>query len=182
MARSSRTTCTLVALTLAPLFGCAVDSPVMGLDASAPLSAARISNAAEVRSENGKKLIACESNARSASGVATIGPEGGRLRMGAHELVIPAGALARSTEIGGEVVGGAGLAVRFSPHGLQFSRPAVLTLNYAGCAAAQRQAVSVVYVDDATSAVLETPPSADNKRAQVVRAAIAHFSVYALAD
>lgn len=176
MARVHRTTCTLVALALTPLLGCAVDAPVMGPDATATISAALSST------RTGKKLIVCESNARSASGAATIGPEGGRLRMGPHELVIPAGALARSTQIDGSVVGGANVAIRFSPHGLRFSQPAVLMLNYAGCAAASRQAVSVVYVDGATSAVLETPPSSDNKPSQFVRASIAHFSVYALAD
>ena len=67
----------------------------------------------------------------------TIGPEGGSIATtdGRVQLVLPAGALAKATTISiqpitNEAPNGLGHAYRFSPDGIQFVKPATLTIQY----------------------------------------------------
>lgn len=69
--------------------------------------------------------------------VKTIGPEGGTIGTedGNVKLVIPAGAVSKSTQITIQPITnknatGLGVAYRFSPEGLTFSKPATLTFQY----------------------------------------------------
>ena len=64
---------------------------------------------------------------------AVIGPAGGQIVVGAHRLVIPAGALSAPVRITAEQVSGTVNSVRFSPEGLKFAKPATLTLSYGNC-------------------------------------------------
>jgi len=65
---------------------------------------------------------------------APIGPAGGTINFGKHQLVIPAGALSTTVTITAEAMAEEGNAVRFSPAGLQFAVPAPLHLSYSNCA------------------------------------------------
>ncbi len=111
----------------------------------------------------------------------TIGPEGGTIQIGAHSLVIPAGALASPTTITAVVAFGPVNAVRFQPEGLQFEQPAYLTMSYANCdllgSLAPKQ---IAYTNDALD-ILEYLLSADDVFAQHVTGELHHFSEYAIA-
>ena len=110
---------------------------------------------------------------------ANIGPNGGRLNVGPHSLVIPRGALTRQTQISAHAVRGNHVRVEFSPSGLQFSTPATLTLSYGVCAP-KNKPVQVVYLKD-DQHVSETEPSKDSRLTKSVAATIKHFSSYAVA-
>ncbi|MDQ2766451.1 MAG: hypothetical protein M3Y30_04775 [Gemmatimonadota bacterium] len=110
---------------------------------------------------------------------ASIGPKGGRLNVGPHQLVIPAGALHSQTQITAHAVRGNHVRVEFSPSGLQFATPATLTLSYGACAP-RNKPVQVVYLLD-DQHVTETEPSKDHRLIKSVEASIRHFSSYAVA-
>jgi hypothetical protein len=108
-----------------------------------------------------------------------IGPEGGVLNVGTHRLVIPQGALSSSVKITGEQMKGKTNSVRFSPEGLHFENPAVLTMTYDNCALVLVQK-KIVYTDENLK-VLEVLNSLDLFRSKSVSAPIDHFSRYAVA-
>lgn len=108
-----------------------------------------------------------------------IGPEGGYLRVGTHSLTIPPNALKSRVRITGEQIPGKANSVRFSPEGLEFERPAVLTMTYNNCALVLLQK-KIVYTDEQLK-VLEVLRSLDLFRSKTVSAPIDHFSRYAVA-
>lgn len=110
---------------------------------------------------------------------ANIGPEGGRLNVGPHSLVIPRGALHSRTQITAHAVRGKHVLVEFSPSGLQFSQPASLTLSYSACKVSGKP-VEVVYLKSDTT-VTEKEPSQDYPKSKWVVGTIKHFSSYAVA-
>jgi hypothetical protein len=109
----------------------------------------------------------------------TIGPEGGTIEVGTHSLVIPQGALERKLSITAEQVRGSTNSVRFSPEGLRFEKPAVLTMNYDNCVLVLLQK-KIVYTDENLK-ILEVLRSLDLFRSKTVTAPIDHFSRYAVA-
>ena len=109
----------------------------------------------------------------------TIGPEGGLITVGRNSLLIPRGALTQRVRITAEQVRGKTNSVRFSPEGLQFQKPAVLTMNYENCALVLLQK-KIVYTDEQLK-VLEVLRSLDLFRSRSVSAPIDHFSRYAVA-
>jgi hypothetical protein len=108
-----------------------------------------------------------------------VGPEGGVLRVGSHQLIIPRDALTKRVKITAEQLKGKTNSVRFSPEGLQFERPAVLTMTYNNCALVLVQK-KIVYTDEQLK-VLEVLRSLDLFRSKSVSAPIDHFSRYAVA-
>lgn len=109
----------------------------------------------------------------------TIGPRGGRIRVGSHELEIPKGALDRNTRITAEQIKGKTNSVRFTPEGLQFKKPAQLTMSYENCVLVLIQK-KIVYTDEKLK-ILEVLQSLDLFKKKTVSAPIDHFSRYALA-
>ena len=109
----------------------------------------------------------------------TIGPSGGVLKVGNHSLVIPRDALSRDVTITAEQVSGSTNSVRFSPEGLQFEKPAVLTLDYQNCSLVLLQK-KIVFTDEKLK-ILEVLQSLDLFRKKWVSAPIDHFSRYAVA-
>ena len=108
-----------------------------------------------------------------------VGTAGGTILVGTHKLVIPAGALSRSYTIRAEQVQSRVNSVRFSPEGLQFAKPARLTLSYANCSPLLLLK-RVVYTDELLR-ILELIPSFDDLRTKTVTGSIRHFSRYAVA-
>jgi len=108
-----------------------------------------------------------------------IGPDGGVLDVGTHRLIIPRGALSRSVKITGEQIPGVSNSVRFSPDGLEFQSPAVLTMTYNNCAFVLLQK-KIVYTDENLK-ILQVLRSLDLFRSKSVTAPIDHFSRYAVA-
>ncbi len=123
-------------------------------------------------------LLLCEPQ-EYASASKRIGPEGGSLRFGRHRLEIPRGALSSRVTITAEQVTGPVNSVRLSPEGLQFARPARLTLEYRNCGAT-RLRKRVAYTDELLR-ILEMPSSEDYPKYDYVTGEIDHFSRYAVA-
>ncbi|HWN19391.1 MAG TPA: hypothetical protein VNO19_10795 [Gemmatimonadales bacterium] len=109
----------------------------------------------------------------------TVGSQGGTIRVGKHTLVIPRGALRSNVRIKAEQMRGPTNSVRFSPEGLQFQKPAVLTLNYQNCRNIDVPK-AVVYTTDRLE-VREILRSLDILRLRIISAPIDHFSRYAVA-
>jgi len=109
----------------------------------------------------------------------TIGPKGGVISVGTHQLVIPKGALTAQTSITAEQISGSSNSVRFSPEGLQFQEPASLTMTYDNCALVLLQK-KIVYTTEQLK-VLEVLKSLDLFKKKSVTAPIDHFSRYAVA-
>jgi len=125
------------------------------------------------------ELLRCEPREYSAD-AAIVGPAGGTLHVGNHELVIPKGALDHEELITMEAPTSSLVDVRFEPHGLQFQQPAELKLSYKGCVRPTSADLLVAYLGQGNQ-VLELPPSVDVKSGDEVDADIDHFSRYAIA-
>ncbi len=110
---------------------------------------------------------------------AVVGPAGGVLKVGAHQLAIPPGALSAQVTITAEQVSGSVNSVRFSPQGLRFARPATLTLSYANCLP-NPLPKRVVYTDEQLD-ILELIRSLNAPWGTSVTGFISHFSRYAVA-
>jgi hypothetical protein len=124
------------------------------------------------------QFLRCEPQDYSAD-AAIIGPNGGTLHAGPHELVIPKGALDREELIVAEAPTTSLVDVSFGPEGLQFLKPAQLTLSYKGCVRPTDADFLVAYLGQGNQ-VLELPPSIDQKADDKVEADIGHFSRYAI--
>jgi hypothetical protein len=125
------------------------------------------------------QLMRCEPRDFQAD-AAIIGPNGGTLHVGEHELVIPKGALDHEELITAEAPTSSLVDVRFQPEGLQFSEAAQLKLSYKRCVRPTSADLFVAYLGQ-NNKVLELPPSRDQKVDDDVEADIGHFSRYAIA-
>jgi hypothetical protein len=114
---------------------------------------------------------------------AVIGPQGGTLAVGPHNLVVPPGALPDATTITGDAPSDTVNSVQFQPQGLQFAsgHPAQLTMSYANCPLLGRVLPKqIAYATDLLQ-ILEVLLSVDNASLRQVSAQISHFSRYAIA-
>jgi hypothetical protein len=124
-------------------------------------------------------LLRCEPRPYDGD-VAIVGPDGGTLHVGEHQLVIPKGALTREELIIAEAPTSSLVDVEFSPEGLTFGRPAELTLSYKGCDVPADIDLVLAYVGWGNR-ILELPPSQDRRDLSEVDGEIDHFSQYAVA-
>jgi hypothetical protein len=131
------------------------------------------------RSSRPVDLLRCEPRPYDAD-AAIIGPDGGTLHIGAHQLVIPRGALTREELIVAEAPTSSLVDVEFSPEGLTFGRPAELTLSYKGCDVPADIDLMLAYVGWGNR-ILELPPSQDRRDRSEVVGEVGHFSQYAVA-
>jgi hypothetical protein len=127
-------------------------------------------------------LFACAADSVADSASAVIGPLGGQIKFGPHTLIVPPGALLRSTTITATTPGNGYVDAVFQPEGLHFLLPAQLTLTYAQCSPAPDHRPSITYLQSLLGDILELLPSLDNPSKGQVVAPITHFSVYAIAD
>ncbi|MDQ2932449.1 MAG: hypothetical protein M3Y05_16735 [Gemmatimonadota bacterium] len=110
---------------------------------------------------------------------ARIGPHGGTLDLGEGNTVyFPPGALLTDTTIVAHVPAGTTARVFFTPEGLHFPLPAVVTLSYSACITPS-SLLAIVYLQADT--VSEVEPTTSNPTSQKVTATINHFSSYAVA-
>jgi hypothetical protein len=123
-------------------------------------------------------LLRCEPQPY-ATATAVVGPGGGQISIGAHSLTILENALSEDVTITGEQIEGEVNSVRFSPEGLHFAIPAVLTLSYQNCANVPQQK-HIVFTDEVLL-ILESLPSLDLNGSSEVQTVIDHFSRYAVA-
>ncbi len=111
----------------------------------------------------------------------TVGPDGGTIDVGPHALAIPAGALAVPTTITAVVRSDTVNVVRFQPQGLQFDRPASLTMSYANCGLLGSLAPKEIAHTTDELEILSYLPSVDAPAARTVTGQLQHFSDYAIA-
>jgi hypothetical protein len=108
-----------------------------------------------------------------------VGPKGAKIKVGSHSLEIPAGALSQDVTIVAEQVTDATNSVRFSPEGLTFAQPAVLTMSYDNCVSTAAPK-SIVYTTERLN-ILEQLRSDDRAQTKSVVSPMEHFSRYAVA-
>ena len=118
---------------------------------------------------------------RFEAGEAVIGSAGGTLNLGEVKLVIPRGALRSNVRIRAERPAEPYATVRFSPHGLEFAKPATLTMSYAHCSltAGLLTPKRIAYTTEQLQ-LIEYIPSTDNILRREVQGRIDHFSRYAV--
>jgi hypothetical protein len=107
-----------------------------------------------------------------------IGPRGGKVDVGGISLRVPRGALSSTVAITAHTLPTTSASVQFSPEGLQFAKPATLTMSYSKCQT-PFVGVDIVYVQADT--VAEVMLSHDQPILKIVVAKINHFSSYAVA-
>jgi hypothetical protein len=112
---------------------------------------------------------------------ALIGPEGGNLQIGQYSLRVPAGALSQSVQITGEELSDTVNSVRFSPQGLQFAKPATLTMTYANCSLLGIILPKQIAYTTDNLQILSFLVSLDNVLSKTVTGQVNHFSRYAVA-
>jgi hypothetical protein len=123
-------------------------------------------------------LLSCRPQAYAVTTM-VVGPRGGLIFFGNHVLKILSGALPDTVTITAEQVAGSVNSVRFSPEGLHFAVPAVLSLSYKNCDNIKHWK-SIVYTDE-TLKILEPTLSYDFSNSSHVTGLINHFSRYAVA-
>jgi hypothetical protein len=130
----------------------------------------------------GSGLLAC-SPLPYAYAQKTIGPAGGVINVGPHQLTVPAGSLTQSVLIKAEAPVGTVNSVKLLPEGLNFvaGKPAKLTMSYANCPLlGQILPKRVAYTNDLLQ-ILSYLLSVDDLLAKNVTASLEHFSRYAVA-
>lgn len=130
----------------------------------------------------GTGLLKC-SNLPFDSETKWVGPNGGSLSAGPHTLTIPPGALDKWTRITMSAPTGYGLnAVHFEPGGLNFDRPAALTMSYSNCNLLGKIVPKrIAYTDDDYEKIFYFLQSLDNIFSKRVTGRIDHFSDYVVA-
>ena len=124
------------------------------------------------------QLLTCSTQPYAQTTV-VVGPAGGTITVGAHKLVIPAGALSARVTITAEQVSGTVNSVRFKPDGLQFAKPAARKLSNGSCLL--RELPQKVGYTNEQLKILQLMPSVDQQSKQSVTGSINHFSRYAVA-
>jgi predicted small lipoprotein YifL len=174
--KATRLPLTVLLVATAALAGCGESTP---LENSAPPPAANLLGWPPASGVLGA-LLKC-SPLPSATTTETIGPEGGTLQVGPHSLTVPPGALQEPVTITAIAPSDTVNTVQFQPEGLQFSRPASLTMSYANCGLlGPGFPRRIAFTDDAL-AILYYLPSVDRFLSQAVTARLGHFSHYAIA-
>ncbi len=94
---------------------------------------------------------------------AMIGPAGGVLKRGNHELVIPAGALSKTIKITFTMLASAYLECELKPYGFKFNRPVRLVLSYNGACDdnLDESALKVAYYNPQTQLGVLIPTAID---------------------
>lgn len=110
-----------------------------------------------------------------------IGPEGGTLRVGPHTLTVPRGALRYPVRITASIESERVNRVEFQPHGLEFRRPAALTMSYANCDLLGRLLPKRIAYVTPQLRILYLLESIDHVGAKKVTGRVDHFSEYAVA-
>jgi len=126
-------------------------------------------------------LLPC-SRLDAATTTQTIGRAGGTIKVGPHTLVIPAGALSSPVTITATIKSEKINRVHFEPDGLQFARPATLTMSYANCSVVNVLLPHRILYVSPDLKILQSLLSLDNLLSKTVSANLNHFSDYVVDD
>lgn len=116
-----------------------------------------------------------------ASATKTIGPEGGTITVGPHKLVVPKGALTAPVTITAEAPTSSRRVVEFQPEGLEFAKPAALTMSYERCRTLGLLLPKRIAYISGVLDILYYLPSVDDLENEQVTGKLEHFSNYAVA-
>jgi hypothetical protein len=110
-----------------------------------------------------------------------VGPDGGDINVGPHTLRVPRGALPWNAVITVEAPTGLEVGIELSPKGVGFAEKLVLEIDYDHCTVSDTlPPLRGVWVSD-SGAVLEFPPSLDDRQNRRLSVELDHFSKYAVA-
>jgi hypothetical protein len=129
---------------------------------------------------DGLGLVSCNVK-KTYSASQVIGPNGGLLRIGPHQLYVPPKALKANVRISAEAPAGKYVQIAFEPQGLKFERKTALTMSYAECSLLSPLKLKIVYVNDRYE-ILEVLPTLTSVLTRTATAPVDHFSRYMLAD
>jgi len=110
-----------------------------------------------------------------------IGPDGGSMQIGPHKFVVPRGALRRNTRITAVAPSGRVNHIEFQPHGLEFRRPATLTMSYANCDVLATLLPKHIAYTTPRLRIIELLETVDDLRRRQLSTELDHFSDYVLA-
>ena len=166
-----------VCLTLA-IAACSADSPLTAPESSSQASVAAPESADPVP-------LYCP-HSESLSAAKRIGPKGGTLNLAGTKLVVPRGAVPVETEFVMTIPAGDWLELDIDAGGAEhysFARPVTITVNYSRCAtrAAETEALSAWYVDEASGALVQDMGAVDIKAGKKLSFETDHLSKYAIA-
>jgi hypothetical protein len=116
-----------------------------------------------------------------ASASQTIGSAGGTMHIGPHTFVVPAGALDHPVTISAYAPSSQYNQVQFEPEGLQFARPASLTMSYSNCNLLGILLPKHIAYVDGNLNILYLLLSVDDIFTEKVTGQVDHFSDYATA-
>lgn len=108
-----------------------------------------------------------------------FGPHGGTLMFGGSMLIIPGGALHDTVTISATIMDTTTSRVELQPHGLQFAKPAGLSLGTTNCTLSNPSAPAIVYLSP-TGQILDTIDAVYDPHWHTVASPIDHFSGYAM--
>jgi hypothetical protein len=130
----------------------------------------------------GKSYLSCTS-LPAAKKSATIGLLGGSISVGPHKIIFPPASVLKSTKITAEITAGDKTnSIKFSPEGLKFKVPAVITISYANCKyGGLLSLLRLAYTSNDLKSILEILPAIPNPLNKTVLGTITHFSRYAVA-
>lgn len=131
----------------------------------------------------GPTLLECPAET-STSTSSLIGPLGGVVSVGGHQLVVPPLAVLLPTQFTVTVPASQYLRVDVTAGNgqhYQFQKPVSLTLSYARCTRSniQKENLRIFYVDDA-NVILEDMGGTDDKNARTVTTGTDHLSGYVI--
>ena len=127
------------------------------------------------------ELLRCEPQEYT-SDVELIGPDGGSLKVGPHELKVPKGALDHEVVISAVAPVSDLIEVELEPEGLHFDKPAELKLSYDRCLQPTNWLkLFIVYLSDQGDQILEVKATLDKKGLKALYTDLDHFSRYAVA-
>lgn len=121
------------------------------------------------------------------SGQAVIGPSGGTLSAGGHQVVIPAGALTETLTFTLAAPAGTPLLIEASAEGLGhvlFKKPVTVVIDYSRCPAGELDdgALSAWYVEGTPPKLLKRMSGAQEPAASTYHFYTDHFSGYVIAN
>ncbi len=172
----------VVAVSGAGLVACVADrEPLAPQSTGGSATSSPTGVAQRGRLGNPLSFFVCHGNTPD-SGSAVIGPLGGRVQFGPHELDVPPLALLAPTTITAHTLASDTIAVQLEPQGTHFLVPATLQLSYAQCNPQPTGTLSIVYVNDPLTTLLGLIESILDPSQHKVIGLITHFSMYVVAE
>lgn len=131
---------------------------------------------------SGPTLLVCP-NDREIRETATIGPEGGALKLGENSLVLPEGAIEEEVRFTARLLADRSLKLSLEANDqptYKFARPATLTLSFGRCEAPSEPQRVRVYKIDEKGTIVEDLGGEVDVRARTVTTKLETLSIYTL--